>query len=338
MTSSAGPPALAAGLAGASGRALGTSLHVVVTEPTCLDAARRAVDGVVAAIDDACSRFRDDSELIRMRANAGQFVRVSPLLLTALRAALRAAEISGGAVDPTVGTAVRSIGYDGDFASIAGDGGPITLTVRAVPGWRCIRLDESTPSVLVPHGVEVDLGSTAKALAADLAAAAALAAIGRGGVLVNLGGDVAVAGSPPEAGWVVQVSETSHAPVTAGAEAIAIRDGGVATSSTTVRRWRRGGVELHHIVDPATGLPVAGRWRTVTAVAGSCLDANIASTAAIVRGDGAVSWLSDRHIPSRLVAIDGATLRIAGWPAPVMGGCSGPGGQATGGEGARGAD
>ena len=299
---------------GHRGRALGTTLHVLVTRPETLAPARAAVDTVVADIDRACSRFRDDSEISRLQARAGERVRISPLLHRALSAALRAAELTGGAVDPTVGTAVKAIGYEGDFATVARDGAALHVVARRVPGWRCLQLDRVTPSALVPRGVELDLGSTAKALAADLAAQAACAAAHGAGVLVNLGGDIAVAGEPPDTGWVVQVSESSAARIVAGAEAVAIRTGGMATSSTTIRRWRRGGVEMHHIVDPATGRPAGGPWRTVTCVAGSCLDANIAATAAVVRGEGAVRWLEQRAIPSRLVGRDGRVVRTAGWP------------------------
>lgn len=305
------------GLSSATGRGLGTSVHVLVTSPDRLGAAKLAVDAMIADIDAACSRFRDDSEIARLQARAGEWAPISPLLLAALHAAIRGAELSGGAVDPTVGTAVRTIGYVGDFAAVARDGGPLSLRIDSVPGWRCVRLDEVTCSALIPAGVEIDLGTTAKALAADLAAAAALRAMGTGGVLVNLGGDIAVAGEPPDNGWVIQVDEASDAPISAGAEAIAIRDGGVATSSTTIRRWRRGGVQLHHIVDPSTGLPAAGPWRTVTCVAGSCLDANIAATAAIVRGTEAVDWLDERHIPARLISDHAEIVRTRGWPRPV---------------------
>ena len=313
-------------IAVADDRAIGTSLRVVVTDARHLDAAKSAVDRVVRDIDAACSRFREDSELSRLHAAAGREVRVSPLLLDALRAALRGARLSDGAVDPTVGTAVKTVGYADDFASVAPEGGPIPLVVRPVPGWRRIVVNEVTGSVVIPAGVEVDLGSTAKALASDLAARAALAALSGDssaggaappGVLVSLGGDIAVAGTPPEGDWQIQVADSSDAPISADGETIAIRSGGVATSSTTVRRWRRGGVVLHHIIDPATGLPAGGPWRTVTVVAGDCLDANIAATAAIVRGAGAVEWLQAAGLPARLVAHDGAVTRVAGWPTPA---------------------
>jgi thiamine biosynthesis lipoprotein ApbE len=297
-------------------RALGTSLRVVVTDESRLADAKAAVDAVVRDIDEACSRFREDSELSRLHAQAGREAPVSPLLLTALRAALRGARLSDGAVDPTVGTAVRIVGYDGDFASLPRDGAAVPLVVRPVPGWQRIRLNEVSGSVLIPEGVEVDLGSTAKALCSDLAARAALQRIGDAGVLVSLGGDIAVAGTPPQGGWQIQVAESSDAPITADGETISIASGGVATSSTTVRRWTRGGVVLHHIIDPATGLPADGPWRTATVVAADCLDANIAATAAIVRGAGAERWLEDAGLPARLVDREGEITRLAGWPLP----------------------
>ena len=97
---------------------------------------------------------------------------------------------------------------------------------------------------------------------------------------------------------------------------IAITSGGIATSSSTVRRWTRGGVICHHIVDPCTGLPSTGRWRTVSVAAATCLDANTAATAAIVRGDAAVGWLTSLDLPGRLVDQGGAVVRVGGWPEP----------------------
>jgi FAD:protein FMN transferase len=306
-------------LAAYRGSALGTSMDVVVTDPDTLDAATAAVEAVVGAIDLACSRFREDSELSRLQAGVGRREgTVSPLLAQALATAIRAAELTEGAVDPTVGEAVRSAGYSVDFDAVPADGAPLTLAMSPVPGWRRIRLFPVSRRVEIDAGVEIDLGATAKALAADLAAAAALDAMHGGGVLVSLGGDVSVAGDPPDEGWHIQIAEDSRAAITPDGETIAIGAGGVATSSTTVRRWRRGGVELHHIIDPATGLPAAGPWRTVSVVAGSCVDANIAATAAIVRGATAAAWLDGAGLPARLVDRSGAMTRVGGWPAPIV--------------------
>jgi FAD:protein FMN transferase len=297
-------------------RALGGSVRVVVSGDVDVAVAKTAVDVVLRAIDAAASRFRDDSELSRLNASPGRRVVISPLLSRLLAAALRGARITGGAVDPTVGTAIKLAGYETDFAQVPADGSPITLTVRRVPGWQAIDFNEGSRTVRLPAGVEIDLGATAKALAADMAAAAALKAMGAGGVLVSFGGDIAVAGDPPPEGWPIQASEDSGAPIKQGEETISITSGGIATSSTTVRRWTRGGVDLHHIIDPATGLPTTGPWRTATVVASTCVDANIASTAAIVMGAGAIAWLEANRLPARLVDSEGAVHRVSGWPAP----------------------
>ena len=98
---------------------------------------------------------------------------------------------------------------------------------------------------------------------------------------------------------------------------VAIHAGGLATSSTAARRWRRGGDVLHHILDPRTGLPAAPVWRTVSVSAASCTDANIASTAAIIRGRAAPAWLTGLGLPARLVDEAGRVRTIGGWPADI---------------------
>lgn len=300
----------------ADDRALGGLMRLVVTSPERLSAAKAAVDRCLRQVDLAASRFRPDSEISRVNATTERDVQVSRLLGRFISEALRGARVTGGAVDPTVGTAVRLSGYDADFASVPSEGNPIELVAHAIPGWRALRYHEASRTLFLPRGVELDLGSTAKALASDMCAAAALEAAGSGGVLVSLGGDIAVAGDAPPGGWTIQAGEDSGAPISQDEESIAISEGGVATSSMTVRRWTRGEVELHHIIDPATGLPARGPWRTATVVSGSCVDANIAATAAIVMGEQAPAWLEARRLPSRLVSQAGDVLRTAGWPDP----------------------
>ncbi|MBJ7597499.1 MAG: thiamine biosynthesis protein [Candidatus Nephthysia bennettiae] len=291
--------------------ALGTEVVLAVSDPARLDQARGAVESVLRDVDMACSRFRDDSELALVNSAGGRWVAVGPLLVRALAAALWAARATGGAVDPTVGRALRVSGYDRDFKALRQDS-RVRIEVTAVPGWKAIELDAGEQGrVRVPAGVELDLGATAKALAADRAATAASLAAGGCGVLVSLGGDVAVVGRPPPGGWLVQVSE----PDGAEAQLVTIFDGGLATSSTRVRRWTRGGIRWHHILDPATGRPADGPWRLASVAAASCLEANTAATASIVLGDAAPDWLVARRCPARLVSEDGEVLALAGWPA-----------------------
>jgi thiamine biosynthesis lipoprotein len=305
-------------LAVARWRALGTGVALVVAGGVGAPArAREAVEDELAAIDLACSRFRPDSELERLNAAGGRPTAASPLLREALAAALRAARITDGLVDPTVGEALRVAGYDRDFAELR-DAGPLPscaeVRVARTRGIAAIELDEQRGTIRVAPGVRLDLGATAKALCADRAARAAAAACGRG-VLVSLGGDIAVAGPAPAGGFSVRIADDHAADPDARGPAVAIESGGLATSSVTVRTWERAGRTEHHIIDPATGAPARVVWRTVSVAAASCLDANIAATAAVVLGERAPLWLAERGLPARLVLAAGGEARyVAGWP------------------------
>jgi len=294
--------------------ALGTGVKILVTHRERLPDVRRAVEAELAAVDAACSRFRDDSELARANRAAGKTVTVGPLLAAVLEESLRVARMTDGVVDPTVGRALRLIGYDVDFATVLSRRAPVRLRAERAPGWQVIELDVRRGRLRVPPGVELDLGSTAKAFAADRCARAGLEAAGEGGVLVSLGGDVAMAGTCPPGGWRVLVADRHSAPLDGPGQVVSLTGGALATSSTTVRRWPGGGGWLHHIVDPATGLPAEEHWRTVSVGAGRCVDANAAATAAIVLGPRAPGWLEVRGLPARLVRADGGVVTVAGWP------------------------
>ena len=280
-------------------------------------AARRIAERELAAVDLACSRFRPDSELTGLNEAAGHGPRpVSPLFAQLLAAALRAAELTGGDVDPTCGRALAGLGYDRDVAEVraAGDFPPrLTGPVGPVPGWHRVHLDRGGRRAWLERGVQIDLGATAKAWAADRCAQVIAEELDRG-ILVSLGGDIAVAGAAPEEGWSVRIADDHAAPDTAPGQTITIISGGLATSSTTVRAWVVGGRAVHHIIDPATGEPVRSCWRTVSVAAGTCTDANTASTAAIIRGPAAIDWLHAIGLPARLVRHDGSVETTSGWP------------------------
>jgi len=332
-------------------RALGTSALLLATDPRRLDRAGAVLRADLAEIDRVCSRFRPDSEISELHRGAGRLVTVSPLLAEALDAALRGAELTGGLVDPTVGAAVAALGYDRDFAEIqaeearhgriprprggdsrAGGGSLVGGDSRAggrsgaggdsragggrtrpAPGWWRLHWDPARREVLLPRGVTLDLGATAKALAADRIARRAAQAAGCG-VLVSLGGDLGMAGTPPAGGWRVAVADDHRSALDAPAQTVAVATGGLATSSTAARSWLRGGRLRHHIVDPRTGDNPATVWRTVSVAAGTCVDANIASTAAVVLGRTAPDWLSRLRLPARLVTPEGQVVHTAGWP------------------------
>jgi FAD:protein FMN transferase len=295
-------------------RALGTSVVVAVTDAGALEAARDAVAAEVDALDRACSRFRSDSDLSHLNAARGVPVVVTPLLAEAIRVALRAARLTDGDVDPTVGASMKAIGYDVDFSTLAPERGGSAARHRPAGGWGEVAISDGPAAlVTVPAGTLLDLGATAKALGADRAAAAAHAATGAG-VLVSLGGDMAIAGEAPALGWPVRVTDDHAASPDAPGQSITLHSGGLATSSSTVRHWRHGGLPMHHIVDPRTGIPVQSPYRTVSVAAASCVDANTASTAGMVRGARAADWLASTGLPARLVTHDGVVLHLNGWP------------------------
>ena len=306
--------------------ALGTSASLLVTDPGGIDGACVLLREELDAIDRACSRFRPDSELWRVNQAHGRTLRVSALLAEAVAVALAAADITDGDVDPTCGRSLVRLGYDRDFAAARQDTSPLARPAVPAAGWQAVELDRGRREIKMPAAVMLDLGATAKALAADRAATR-IAATLNCGVLVNLGGDLSVAGEPPDQGWLVGIVDNygfDGAEVADGPAlpcpplhdaVVAIRDGGLATSSTKVRAWSRGTARLHHIIEPSTGMPVNSCWRTVSVAAATCVAANTASTAAVIRGERAPGWLASQHLPARMVRRGGEVVTVAGWPA-----------------------
>ena len=289
--------------------AFGTDAVLVVSDPLCVARADEILQNTVEAVDRTCSRFRSDSEIEMLHDHPGEWMYVSDLLFEALVVALDAAQSTGGAVDPTVGTCMAAIGYDRDFAALEPDG---PVAIEPAPGWRAVGLDHGQRRARVAPGVHLDLGASAKAFAADRIAGA-VAALGTG-VLVSLGGDIATDGAAPDAGWPVGIADESAGSALAD-QVVAIHAGALATSSTTSRTWHRGGAPRHHIVDPRTGNSAPSFWRLVTVAAESCVRANALSTASVVWGADAVRQLVELRVAARLVRGDGAVVTTPGWPA-----------------------
>jgi FAD:protein FMN transferase len=288
---------------------------LIVTRQAAAPQARSILGRELRAIDLACSRFRCDSELTRLNAASGTRQAVTPLLAEALDVALRAAAATDGAVDPTCGQSLVQLGYDADFAEVLRRSSGEPASPQPAGGWDRVELDRTAMTVRIPHGVLIDLGATAKALAADRAARAIAAEAGTG-VLVNLGGDIAVAGPAPRGGWRVEIDAVQADRGARGAPrpVIAIQDGGLATSGPASRVWYRGRQRLHHIVDPSTGAPADSCWSAATVAAATCVDANAASTAAIVMSAAAGDWLTRLGLPARLVSTAGAVVTTRTWP------------------------
>lgn len=288
-----------------------TTARLVVTDPARLDRARQIVTDLTTAVDRACSRFRPDSELSLLAGHDGGRTTVSPLLAELVGTALLAAQRSGGSVTPTVGAALGGLGYDRDWSLMGSPRKPARVVVARAPSWKDVLLDGS--QLTVPAGVTLDLGSTAKAWTCDRAAQTIAAELGIG-VLVGLGGDLASAGSTPCGGWRIRVQDQPEDPATV----IALPAGAaIATSSTRSRRWRAGGREMHHIVDPRTCQPATPVWRSVTVAAPDCVTANTLTTAALVMGLDAVGWLRRATMPARLIGASHGILTLNGWPTEV---------------------
>ena len=299
--------------------ALGTSAVLLVTNVPRLGLARRILEEELAAIDEACSRFRPDSELSLLDRGHGCPTRASELFIEAIEVALNAARVTRGLVDPTVGRAIAAIGYDRDFEAIAKEEGVRLPVVAAGAGrWREIRLDRRARTVHVPSDVKLDLGATAKALAADRAARRVQQALG-GGVLVSLGGDLSICGPAPRGGWLVQVTEDHAAASPTDGQAVRV----MGVASRPPARWCAAGprpkalgttLSTRRVATPRTRI-----WRAVSAAAASCVHANVATTAAIVPGGGPAPGRLPQPRAARVAwsPRDGRASRVGGWPEEV---------------------
>jgi thiamine biosynthesis lipoprotein len=248
------------------------------------------VRAIFERYDATFSRFRPDSELNRVNEHAGSHVRVSALFADVLARALELAAATDGLVDPAVGAAVEAAGYDRDFPLLCDDPTPPAAPAPARADG--VRLAGRLLS-LAPE-VRLDLNGVVKALAVD-EAGALLEEDG----FVAAGGDLAVRGA-------VDVALPADG-------AVRVVAGGLATSGTTKRRWRRGGIEQHHLIDPRTGRPSTSSWREVTVAGATCVDADVAAKAAFLLGADGPGWLEERQLPGRFVSRRGEVVETRAW-------------------------
>ncbi|MBX5449802.1 FAD:protein FMN transferase [Thermogemmatispora sp.] len=273
------------------------------------------------------SRFLPQSELARLNRSAGQWVEVSELLYVVLTHALEAAAASDGLYDPTLLPQLQQLGYDRSFelleqageaarpgeSSRAGQAQACESEQRAGGAWRHIEVDPVLRRVRLPIGVQLDFGGIAKGMAVDTA----LGALRRRGMmpaLVNAGGDLAVAGLPPDSEhWAIAV------PGHQGGWTIPLRRGAMATSGIARRRWWQAGALRHHLLDPRTGLPVANGLWSVTVVADRCEQAEVAAKVAFILGpDQGPAFLRRHGLAGLLVYEDGRWESVAPWPIHLM--------------------
>jgi thiamine biosynthesis lipoprotein len=282
-------------------RAMGSRVLVVLDSAHAAPLA--AVSDWFATWEQTLSRFRADSELMRLNAQPGRWVPVSGTLWQVLQAALDAARMSSGLVTPTVLPALTTAGYDRSLEALSSARPPVEAEPVPVPDWRSIQCDPQRRAVRLPPDVQLDLGSVAKGW---VAAQAAQRLASYGPVLLDAGGDIAVSG-PRRDGtpWPIAVANP-HQPDQDG-DLLLIRAGGVATSGTDYRRWRQGGQWQHHLIDPATGKPASTDLLSVTVVAPSLLAAEIAAKVVLLKGSRAgLAWLEQQPaLAGLLITTDG---------------------------------
>ena len=250
----------------------------------------RRIEALFEERDAIFSRFRRDSELNRVNA-AGAATLVSPLFARMTEAALWARDTTRGLVDPTLGTALESAGYDRDFSAIAPSDDPVG---PAAPAGGVTLLGRV---LALRGGVRLDLNGVVKAAAVD----DAVRLLSEPG-FVSAGGDLATRGE-------VDVAVP-------GGGAVRLVSGGLATSGRSKRRWLRAGEEQHHLIDPATGRSSTSRWDDVTVCGASCLAADVAAKAAFLLGDDGPGWLDERGLPGRFFA-GGRVHENESWRASV---------------------
>jgi FAD:protein FMN transferase len=290
--------------------AMGTEVHVLL--PAGHGGGIAAVRELFLDWESRLSRFLPESELSHLNSEAGRPVVVGELVFDAVGEALDAARATDGAFDPTLLPQLVRIGYAQSFSRMPRSVEPVTSPPRRGGTWRAITLDPSTRTISLPVGCALDLGGVAKGMAVD-ASLDLLAEQGVESALVSAGGDLAVRGTPPDAGpWHVFAGDHRSGQV------VPLFRGALATSGVARRSWDQGGVRRHHLVDPATGEPASSGLREVTVAAGSCKVAEVAATASFVLGAEAGSDLLDRHgLAGRLTRDDGSKVVVGRWPSPI---------------------
>jgi thiamine biosynthesis lipoprotein len=276
-------------------RAVGTTCAAAVAagpdDEAGARAALAAAQEEVAACERELSRFDLASDLSRLNAAAGQWAPVGRRLLEALRLALRARDDTGGRFDPTVLPALVAAGYDRSFELLE------ERQARQADGWRAgaaIKLDEQRGRARLEPGAAVDLGGIGKGYAARRALVAMRATSPQlAGALVDLGGDIAVAGECPEGGpWLIAVADPRRPGETLAV--LGLDRGGVATSGRDARRFGPAR-SLHHLIDPETGESALAGPLTVTVVAEDAAEAEVHATTLAIAGLGE----AEEHVAAR---------------------------------------
>jgi thiamine biosynthesis lipoprotein len=250
--------------------------------------ALRSAERLFQEVEARFSRFCADSELVLSNRTPGETVRVSPDLAELVELALAAARASDGIFDPTVIDALEAAGYDRSVELIRRGGPHVPRRVAPQPGrWKQVVVDTTAGTLRLPAGVRLDLGGIGKGWAADRAGTI-LQPLGPG--MVSAGGDICAWGDQPGSqlgqGWLVALDH----PEQPGRDLawLRVRDGAVATSSITARRWAGG----HHLINPRTARPADTDLLSVTALAPTVVQADVAAKVALILGrEAGLDWL-----------------------------------------------
>ncbi len=287
----------------------GVSGSLTVASEDYLSFAVERLEYWLAAINVAANRFTDESEISRLNHSAGRPMKYSPAFELCLDTAISAYEQTQGACSPTVLPSLLALGYDRDYDEVATDSSIAVRPTRPSLGLDAIQINRAEQTVQLLDGCQLDFGATAKALTCDLVAND----VGlTGGVVVEIGGDVALRGEGPDGLWAIAVSDSleasDHDP------RLGLTNAGVATSSRVIRVWQGGGQRLNHIINPFTGGSVDGPYGSASVVAASCVEANAFSTAALVWGEEASYRIAQAGLSARLVRTEGAVDLVGAWP------------------------
>jgi thiamine biosynthesis lipoprotein len=293
---------------------MGSDAHVVAEGDADVEHALYELHRLLEDLERRWSRFAPTSELSAINGNAPYPARVSAPTFELIRLSVEGWRRTGGRFDPTVGAAVIGNGYTRSFREMSGQGRVTPSLVASATGCAAVAMDEIRRTVAVPTGTLLDLGGVGKGRAADLGAAL-VAGDGKRSVCVNLGGDARmVGGAHINGGWTIAVEDPLDQ--ARALTTLAVRDGAVATSARTRRRWLTPQGERHHLVDPATGAPARTGLAQVTVLAAEAAWAEMVAKAAFVAGVRDGPDLVERSGAAALfVSDDGDLIRAGGFEA-----------------------
>jgi thiamine biosynthesis lipoprotein len=257
--------------------------------------------------EQVLSRFRPDSDLNQLNLSAGKYFHAEPTLITVIQAALGKANWTGGLVVPTIRKSLEVAGYDRDFdlVSPVQPDRPNVAKKISLPDWRQIIIDEENQSIFLPAGMTLDLGGFAKGWAAQQAMQR-LREIGP--ALMDAGGDIAISGPQADGQpWLVDIADPLQ--VQERLDMLALESCGVATSGIDHRRWLRGDVLTHHMIDPRSGEPAQTDLASVTVIAPDVIQAEAAAKAVLILGSRqGLEWLEERREVCGLLALQDGQL------------------------------